>query len=110
MPRDLLGAPSSYMTPSTSRLLARLGAGAHRRRGRVVLAWVVAILAVAGLVATFGDAYSTQYSLPDVESADGFALLEERFGSEEGGRVGTIAPVRNQRLTTRRGRAATRSK
>jgi len=54
------------------------------------LAWVVAILALGGLVATFGDAYSTQYSLPDVESADGFALLEERFGSEEGGRVGTI--------------------
>lgn len=90
MHRTPLGAPSSCMIPVTPRLLARLGAGTHRRRRLVASLWVAAILALAGLVATFGDAYSTQYSLPDVESAEGFALLEERFGSEEGGRVGTI--------------------
>lgn len=85
-----LDAPSSCMTYTAPHLLWRLGACAHRRRGRILSVWIFVILALGGVVATFGGAYSTQYTLPDVESANGFALLEERFGSEEGGRVGTI--------------------
>ena len=71
-------------------MLKSLGSFAHTRRRAVVAAWIVIIVALAALVGSLGNQFSTQFNLPNVESAQGFALLEERFGSQESGRSGTI--------------------
>ena len=71
-------------------MLKTLGAFAHLHRRVVVAIWIAIIAVLAGLVGTFGNAFSTQFNLPNVESAEGFSLLEERFGSQASGRSGTV--------------------
>ncbi|MGA1418973.1 MAG: MMPL family transporter [Ilumatobacteraceae bacterium] len=71
-------------------MLKRLGSAAHARRRVVVAAWLAVIIALAAAMATVGNQFSTQFNLPDVESAQGFDLLAERFGGEESGRSGTL--------------------
>ena len=71
-------------------MLKKLGQFAHARRRSVVAAWVGVIVALAAGVGVFGNAFSLQFNLPDVESAKGFELLADRFGGEESGRSGTI--------------------
>lgn len=71
-------------------MLKNLGAFAHLHRRAVVAIWIATIAILAGLVGTFGNGFSTQFSLPNVESAEGFSLLEERFGSQASGRSGTV--------------------
>jgi RND superfamily putative drug exporter len=70
--------------------MRRLGSFAHARRRAVVVVWI-GVLVVLGIgLGGAGTGFSTQFNLPDVESADGFNLLEERFGGEQSGRSGTI--------------------
>lgn len=71
-------------------MLHSLGLFAHARRRSVIAIWFAVLLALGVSVGSFGSSFSTQFSLPDVESADGFTLLSERFGAEESGRSGTI--------------------
>ena len=71
-------------------MLKTLGAFAHLHRRAVVAMWIAIIAVLAGLVGTFGNGFSTQFNLPNVESAEGFSLLEERFGSQASGRSGTV--------------------
>ena len=71
-------------------MLKTLGAFAHLHRRVVGAIWIAIIAVLAGLVGTFGNAFSTQFNLPNVESAEGFSLLEERFGSQASGRSGTV--------------------
>jgi len=71
-------------------MLSRLGLFAHARRRVIVLSWIAVIVALAATMATVGSKFSTQFNLPDVESAQGFDLLAERFGGEESGRSGTL--------------------
>jgi len=66
--------------------LGRLAALAHRRRGRMVLAWIAALVAVAPLVA--GDAAS-DFSTPGSESARVERLLADEFP----GRTGDVLTV-----------------
>ncbi|NCX18647.1 MAG: hypothetical protein EBX15_07885, partial [Acidimicrobiia bacterium] len=56
----------------------------------VVAIWLAIIVALAAGVGVFGNSFSLQFNLPNVESAQGFDLLEERFGGDESGRSGTI--------------------
>ena len=71
-------------------MLHSFGLFSHARRRIVVAVWLVALVGLGAAVGAIGDEFSTQFSLPDVESAEGFDLLAERFGSEESGRNGTI--------------------
>ena len=80
-------------------MLKRLGIVAHARRRVVVAAWLAAIIALAVAMSTVGSKFSTQFNLPDVESAQGFDLLAERFGGEESGRSGTLVVQAEQGFT-----------
>jgi RND superfamily putative drug exporter len=49
--------------------LGRLAALAYRRRGRVLLAWAVALAVAFGLSAAFGGAFTTSSSVPGSDSS-----------------------------------------
>ena len=71
-------------------MLHALGSFAHARRRFVVAIWLAVLIALGLAVGSLGSSFSTQFNLPDVESAEGFTLLSDRFGAEESGRSGTI--------------------
>ena len=71
-------------------MLKRLGRWCHRRRGLVVLAWLVALLGTSGLSAAIGTGYTSEFSLPNVESARGSDIIEQHFGGQGGGTGGTV--------------------
>ena len=70
--------------------LARLGRTCHDRRWYVVAGWVLALVVIGGTVGAGGSGFTTEFSLPDVESADGFDVLEEHFGGVGAGISGTV--------------------
>jgi RND superfamily putative drug exporter len=56
-----------------------------------VLAFWVAVLLLGGVVSgAAGSAFRDEFNLPDVESKDGFDILDEEFGGQGTGIVGTI--------------------
>src|SRR5918998_1467637 len=71
-------------------VFARLGPWCHDNRKKVLAAWV-AIL-VLGFVAqgAIGSAFRDEFNLPDVESKTGFDILDEEFGGQGTGVIGTI--------------------
>ena len=71
-------------------MLKRLALFAHARRRVVVATWLAVIVALVVGTAAIGSRFSTQFNLPDVESAQGFDLLADRFGGEASGRSGTL--------------------
>lgn len=58
---------------------ARLGGRAYDRRGRVLIAWIVVLVAVVGAVGTIGASTDSSFDTPDSESARGFDILQENF-------------------------------
>jgi putative drug exporter of the RND superfamily len=71
-------------------VLSRLGRWCHNRRGVVVIAWLVALVVLGGLVGTAGSGFRSEFSLPNVESARGFDIIDENFAGVGGGESGTI--------------------
>ena len=53
-------------------MLQRLGRTAHDRSKAVVVAWVAVLFVLGGLSGAAGGGFSSEFSLPDVESARGF--------------------------------------
>ncbi len=49
-------------------MFAKIGRWCFRNRGKVVLAWLAVLIVVGGLSSMIGTAYSTEFTLPDVES------------------------------------------
>lgn len=70
--------------------LGRLGGFAFRNRGKVVIAWIVAIAVAAGLSATLSGEFNADYSAPGSDSQQAQELIEERFPAESGDRI-TVA-------------------
>jgi RND superfamily putative drug exporter len=69
---------------------ARIGPFCHDRRRWVLGAWIV-LLIVANVASTsIGTAFREEFNLPNVESKRGLDLLEEQFGGQGAGMVGTI--------------------
>jgi putative drug exporter of the RND superfamily len=71
-------------------VFSRLGTWCHDRRKLVLGLWVGVLVfgfAVSGAV---GDAFRDEFNLPDVESKTGFDILDDNFGGEGTGVVGTI--------------------
>ncbi|WP_166354701.1 MMPL family transporter [Phytoactinopolyspora limicola] len=84
-----LTAPSSAPPPGTG-LLGVLAGHAYRHRGRVIVAWIVAIAAAAGLSVTFAGDFSADYSAPGSDSGQAQDLLNERFAVFSGATVDVV--------------------
>jgi len=71
-------------------VFSRLGTWCHDRRKLVLGLWLGVLVfgfAVSGAV---GNAFRDEFNLPDVESKTGFDILDDNFGGEGTGVVGTI--------------------
>jgi RND superfamily putative drug exporter len=80
-------------------VLSRLGRWCHNRRGVVVLAWLGILLVFGALAGAAGSGFTTQFSLPNVESSRGFDVIDKHFGGKGGGEGGTIV-FRSERPVT----------
>jgi RND superfamily putative drug exporter len=70
-------------------VFARLGTWCHDRRKLVLGLWV-ALFLIGGAAQGAGNAFRDEFNLPDVESREGFDILDENFGGEGTGANGTI--------------------
>ena len=71
-------------------MFAKLGPWCHDRR-RLVLALWVALLVLGGVVSgAVGSGFRDEFNLPESESKTGFDILDESFGGQGTGQVGTI--------------------
>ncbi len=71
-------------------MFSRLGTWCHDRRKLVLGLWVGVLVfgfAVSGAV---GNAFRDEFNLPDVESKTGFDILDDNFGGQGTGVIGTI--------------------
>jgi len=71
-------------------MFARLGAWCHDRRKLVLGLWVAALVVGGALSGAVGGGFRDEFNLPDVESKQGFDILDEEFGGQGTGIVGTI--------------------
>ena len=67
-----------------TRRLARLADIAYRRRGRMVLAWIVAAVVIIGVGSSLAGEYNADYNTPGSESKAASDLTEQRFGGYSG--------------------------
>jgi putative drug exporter of the RND superfamily len=70
-----------------TRHLARLADIAYRRRGRMVLAWIVATIAIIVLGFALAGEYEADYNTPGSESKAASELTEREFGGYSGQEV-----------------------
>ena len=70
-----------------TRRLVRLADIAYRRRGRMVLAWVVATVVLIGLGSSFAGEYEADYNTPGSESKAASELTESAFDGYSGQEV-----------------------
>ncbi|MBN2622373.1 MAG: MMPL family transporter [Acidimicrobiales bacterium] len=82
-----------------SRALHRLGRFAVRRRGLVLVGWLIAaVLAWAG-VGALGGGYSDDFRIPSVESQQALDVLTERFPEASGGTAQVVVHTEDASLT-----------
>jgi RND superfamily putative drug exporter len=67
-----------------TRFLANLADLAYRRRGRMVVAWIVAAVVIIGLGMSLAGEYKADYDTPGSESEAAGQLTEERFSGYSG--------------------------
>src|SRR5215210_7588515 len=67
-----------------TRFLTRLANTAYRRRGRVVLAWIVAMVVLIGLGSSLAGEYNADYDTPGSESKEAGDLTEREFDGYSG--------------------------
>ncbi len=67
-----------------TRRLTQLADIAYRRRGRVVLAWIAALVVIIGLGGALAGEYEADYNTPGSESKAASDLTEERFEGYSG--------------------------
>jgi len=70
-----------------TRTLARLADLAYRRRGRMVVAWLVAAVLIIGLGSSLAGEYNADYDTPGSESKAASDLTESAFGGYSGQEV-----------------------
>jgi RND superfamily putative drug exporter len=70
-----------------TRLLTRLADLSYRRRGRMVLAWLVATVVIIGLGGALAGEFNANYDTPGSESKAASDLTQQRFGGYSGGEV-----------------------
>src|SRR3954451_10444439 len=67
-----------------TRSLARLADIAYRRRGRMVLVWIVATVVIIGLGSSLKGEYEADYNTPGSESKAASDLTDREFGGYSG--------------------------
>src|SRR5829696_408641 len=67
-----------------TRRLARLADLSYRRRGRMVVAWVVATVVIIGIGGALAGEFNADYNTPGSESKAAGELTEKRFGGYSG--------------------------
>src|SRR6186997_1460930 len=90
-----------------TRHLARLADIAYRRRGRMVLAWIVATVVLIGLGQSFAGEFEADYNTPGSESKAASELAEREFDGYSGQEIyvvwkdpsGADSPAAKQGLT-----------
>ncbi len=73
-----------------TRFLARLADVAYRRRGRMVLAWIVAAVVIIGVGSSLAGEYEADYHTPGSESKAASELTQERFDGYSGQEVNVV--------------------
>ncbi|HEX7060217.1 MAG TPA: MMPL family transporter [Solirubrobacterales bacterium] len=89
-----------------TRRLARLADIAYRRRGRMVLAWIGALIVIIGLGSSLAGEYNADYDTPGSESKAARDLTERGFDGYSGQEVyvvwkdpnGAMSPATRKRL------------
>jgi RND superfamily putative drug exporter len=71
-------------------MFATLGRWCHDRRRLVLGLWLLVLVLGNGIASGVGNGFRDEFNLPDVESKKGFDILDESFGGEGTGLVGTI--------------------
>ena len=71
-------------------MFARLGRWCHDRRKLVLGLWIAALVFIGALSGAVGGGFRDEFNLPDVESKQGFDILDEHFGGQGTGMTGTI--------------------
>jgi putative drug exporter of the RND superfamily len=70
--------------PAAKRMLQRLAAWCYRRRRRVLVLWIVALIAVGAIGSSVGSTFSQGLSLSGTESQRAADLLQSRFPARAG--------------------------
>src|SRR5215207_1308418 len=89
-----------------TRHLARLADITYRRRGRVVLAWIAAMIVIIGLGSSLAGEYNADYDTPGSESKAASDLTEREFGGYSGQEIyvvwtdpgGATSPAAKERV------------
>ena len=70
--------------------LGRFGALVHRRRGRIVMGWVAALVAVIALAPLVKGTFEAEFNTKGSESARASAVLKERFPARSGDTITVV--------------------
>ncbi len=62
----------------------------HDKRRWVLGAWLLALIGFSMVSGAVGDGFRSSFDLPNVESKQGFDVLDENFGGAGSGVSGTI--------------------
>src|SRR5215204_851831 len=89
-----------------TRRLAHLADIAYRHRGRVVVAWIVAVVVIIGVGSSLAGEYEADYNTPGSESKAASDLTEQRFAGYSGQEIyvvwkdpdGARSPAARQRV------------
>src|SRR6187397_2742953 len=91
-----------------TRRLAQLADLSYRRRGRMVLAWIVATVVLIFLGSNFAGEYEADYNTPGSESKEASELAEREFGGYSGQEIyvvwkdpkGADSPAAQRQMST----------
>src|SRR5437660_11985702 len=91
-----------------TRFLARLADLAYRRRGRMVLAWIVGAVVIIGIGSALKGEYKADYNTPGSDSKAASDITKQRFGGYSGQEIyvvwkdpaGARSPATRQRLNS----------
>src|SRR5436190_5617269 len=89
-----------------TRALTKLADVAYRRRGRMVLGWIVAMVVIIGLGSALAGEFNADYNTPGSESKAASDLTQQRFGGYSGQEIyvvwkdeaGARSPAARERL------------
>ena len=65
----------------------------HDRRRWVLGAWLLALVGFGMVSGAVGDGFRSSFDLPNVESKQGFDVLDENFGGQGSGISGSIVDL-----------------
>src|SRR5882724_7909102 len=91
-----------------TRRLTRLADIAYRRRGRMVIGWIVAAVVIIGVGSSLKGEFNANYDTPGSDSKAASDITQQRFGGYSGQEIyvvwrdpaGVRSPAAQQRMNT----------